>query len=476
MLPGSTEARSVDLVFDDGVESVEGWRIDGKDYLSLIDALHALGALTDFDRSAQRVRAEMNGRIWVFWGESEMVSIDGEAASLGDPAMVENGQLAAPVEGFARLLDRFTGMKAYRQGSRIRIENRETTVLGFQITKRSNGLLIELPLSSPAPCEAYVSEGNWINVIVQRARIRTGGISARNPSRAVREIRSVQFDSSAQISIRLRDPVERFLVLGNDVPPRVSLLIGDTLQWAPSAVVTPVPGPFGTPDNPIDVIVIDPAHGGSDHGGIGPRDDTREADITLEIAEQVRKLFRRDREFTVVLTRSDDLPVDDDERAGIANEAGADLFISIHAAAAERLSTRGCQTLFWGRQTGPGAREFAAFEAVSDDDAVLLAVRDDQAALGAERGIPHRQFASSRLAELIQKRLEEETDLPSRGVDQANLDVLAMTGMPGVAVNAGFISHPEDEEMLRKKSFQKKVARAIYEAVWVLREEMSTRR
>jgi N-acetylmuramoyl-L-alanine amidase len=167
--------------------------------------------------------------------------------------------------------------------------------------------------------------------------------------------------------------------------------------------------------------------------------------------------------------------IDPDERARFANESNADLFISIHAAAADHLATRGCQTFFWGVSAGGGASEFMTFEDVTEDQAVVLAARDDDIAATSGWMMPVRQFASSRLAELIQSRLEDNVNLPSRGVDQVNLTVMGMVGMPCVAVNAGFISHPEDEELLRKKSYQKKVARAIYDAVGALRRELETR-
>lgn len=462
------------MVFDHGIRSVEGWRIDGAEYGALVPLLHLLGALTDYDPVAQRVRAEMDGRIWVFWGQSAMVGIDGEAAGLGRPVVLHKGELAVPVEGLARLLDRYTGMSIVVQGSRLRITNRETTILGFDITRRRNGIMVELPLSAPAPCEAYLTEGNWVNVLVHRARIRSGGLSATDPARPVREIRSVQFDSSAQVSIRFRDPVERFLAIGQDNPPRVTLLVGDTAQWAPSAVVSPPAGPFGSPDNPIEVIVLDPAHGGRDLGGIGPRDHTQEKDVTLAIAEQAARLFERDPRFTVVLTREDDSHLDAGERAGIAHEAGADLLISIHAAAAGRISTRGCQTFFGGRRSGSGAADFAEFEATEDLETIFPA-SDDGGITELGWSGHARQSVSARLAELVQQNLESEIKLPSRGVDRLRLDILSAVGIPAIVVNCGFISHPEDEEMLRKKSFQKDAARAIYEAVCALRAEIESR-
>ncbi len=75
------------------------------------------------------------------------------------------------------------------------------------------------------------------------------------------------------------------------------------------------------------------------------------------------------------------------------------------------------------------------------------------------------QSESADLAEMVQQRFEQSLKIPSRGVDQAGFVVLNKAYMPSVLVESAFISNGDEEKILRKKSFQKKVARAIYESI-----------
>lgn len=176
------------------------------------------------------------------------------------------------------------------------------------------------------------------------------------------------------------------------------------------------------------IIVVDPGHGGSDTGAIGPT-NVAEKDVTLTIGKDLRKLLS-DEGATVVMTRTSDRDVayagasDIEElqaRVAIANDAKADLFVSIHADASPELVT-GTTTYFY-----PGGSDF--------------------------------------LASLVQKSLVSQLKLYDRGFQPNDYYVLRNTNMPAILTEAAFLSNPKEEKLLRNSSFDRKVALGIYNGI-----------
>ncbi|HWR44177.1 N-acetylmuramoyl-L-alanine amidase [Sporomusa sp.] len=178
------------------------------------------------------------------------------------------------------------------------------------------------------------------------------------------------------------------------------------------------------------LIVVDPGHGGSDTGAIGPN-HVMEKNITLAIAQELRNLLTADG-ATVIMTRAADQDVaysgasDKEElaaRIGIANQAKADLFISIHADAFDG-SAGGTTTYF--------------YDATESDD---------------------------ELARVVQNNMVAKLQLYDRGVQQNDYLVLEMANMPAVLVEAAFISNPKEAKLLANRSFDKKVAAGLYNGI-----------
>ena len=225
--------------------------------------------------------------------------------------------------------------------------------------------------------------------------------------------------------------------------------------------------PEGLLDVSIERIVIDPGHGGEDSGAVG-RNGLIEKNVTLDIADKLKKLLEKEKEFTVILTRDKDELVPLERRAQIANRNKADLFISIHTNASKKRSARGFGTYFLSAAKNEEARTAAALENSS--------LRFEQTG-DSSRSLPDLDFIlmdlvqneflaeSSDLASMIQRRFKEELALPDRGINQAGFVVLNRAYMPAVLVETAFISNPEDEALLKKDSFRQQVAYAIYESI-----------
>lgn len=210
-------------------------------------------------------------------------------------------------------------------------------------------------------------------------------------------------------------------------------------------------------------VVVDAGHGGRDTGAIGPK-GTREKDVALAIAKKVAARLKS-LGFQVVMTRSRDVFVPLDERARIANEARADLFVSIHCNAARKRSLHGVETWTLNVSSDRYATRLAAFENAEADRTVsdlrlILADLATKANAGDARDLA--QSVQSSLVRTLRSRVGPVRD---HGVKQALFYVLLGTHMPSILVETGFISNPAEEARLKSARFQDGTAEAVARGV-----------
>ena len=189
-------------------------------------------------------------------------------------------------------------------------------------------------------------------------------------------------------------------------------------------------------------IAVDAGHGGSDPGAIGP-DGLDEKNVNLAVARRVAELLEQ-QGARVVLTRSDDSYVGLDERTQIANQAGTDLFVSIHMNASTDSSYNGTATYYLS-QAGV-------------DDAVYYG-------LAGRAAEDERRQVSSELASCIQSELVSSLGLKDDGTRQANFAVLRTSLMPAVLVEVAFISNPWEESQMTTDQFVENAAQGIVRGI-----------
>lgn len=209
-------------------------------------------------------------------------------------------------------------------------------------------------------------------------------------------------------------------------------------------------------------IVLDPGHGGDDPGAVGPS-GLKEKDVVLAVAKELASLLKKEAGIEVYLTREDDRFLYLDQRPGIANQIGANIFISIHANAAPSRDATGVETFVNSIYAeGIGAELVAATEnrpPGSEDisweaKAILWDMVQDK-----------YESESNDLSHSIQKRLSEATGLEDRGVKKAPFYVLRGADMPAILVEIGFISNPWEERKLKNDDFRKKIAQGILDGL-----------
>jgi len=215
----------------------------------------------------------------------------------------------------------------------------------------------------------------------------------------------------------------------------------------------------------IGRIVIDAGHGGHDTGTIGPT-GLMEKDLCLDVALRLGKIIQqRLPGADVVFTRSDDTFIPLEERTHIANEAKADLFISIHANSSHDHGARGIETYYLNLKGSPDAMEVASRENATAQQSVHDLEDLVKKIARSEKIDESREFAADiqdSLAKRIQKSYKPVKD---RGVRKAPFVVLIGADMPSILTEISFLSNPADEQLLKKPEHRQKVAEGLYQGV-----------
>lgn len=269
-------------------------------------------------------------------------------------------------------------------------------------------------------------------------------------------LRRMRLDLSAPDKTRLLldfRRVERFMVKTESSPFRI------VITTAAKAVSLPRGVPFGRGLQSSDplfrfatrTVMIDPGHGGKDPGTV--HNDIIEREITLDIARRVGKLLTA-KDIQVQYTRTDNTWVSLETRSYKANQAQADLFLSIHVNANANENACGMETYFAGTS------------ASNTDAGRLAGVENANGSGNASPPSNALQSESRRLAETLQKcslsvMKEKGFSVRDGGVKSAPFKVLLGTAMPGVLTEVGYCSNPQEAQNLASPAYRQALAEGI---------------
>ncbi|GGD55547.1 N-acetylmuramoyl-L-alanine amidase [Pseudoxanthomonas indica] len=242
----------------------------------------------------------------------------------------------------------------------------------------------------------------------------------------------------------------------------------------PAASESTEPAPATTPRVAMQsgmrplIVAIDPGHGGQDSGAIG-QDGTYEKNVVLAIARELAKQINATPGMKAYLTRDSDVFIPLPQRARRARSANADIFVSIHADAAENRGARGSSVYVLSLKgaSSQRARWLADKENASDliggvplqkVDNTLSSVLLDLAQSGHMR-------ASEDAANHVLDGLKRVGNNHKPNIERANFAVLRTSDMPAMLVETAFISNPEEERRLKDPAYQRKVAAAVLDGV-----------
>lgn len=220
------------------------------------------------------------------------------------------------------------------------------------------------------------------------------------------------------------------------------------------------------------LVVVDAGHGGAQDGAVGVC-GIKEKDVTLSIATEVARILRASGQVRTRVTRDGDATLDLKDRAKLANDVAADLFVSIHANSGPAAKTRGVETYYLARQ----AHDRRIQKLVSRENegaSQLTPLTEDQRIL-ASMQLGATQDESARLAERVHTTLAKTLEVRGRGVMQAPFYVLLASHMPSVLVEVGFLTNMDECRELADPKRQSRIAEAVASAVLLhtAREELA---
>ena len=222
----------------------------------------------------------------------------------------------------------------------------------------------------------------------------------------------------------------------------------------------------------IKAVVLDPGHGGKDAGAIGRRYHTKEKDMALRLALKIREILESNG-IRVIMTRSDDTFIPLERRAQIANNSGADIFVSVHINASRSHFLKGFECYYLSNATDDNARAVEAFENSS------LKLGEDARAQHSkvldktlwDLTLTENRLESAELASHICDSVDKSLATSNRGIRSARFYVLKYTTIPAVLVEAGYISNRYEETKIKDPVFLDRIAEAVSDGILNYKKE-----
>ncbi len=443
--------------------------IDGRVFLPARDIVEFLGGRITWLPALKLLNINMSDKKVSVVIDNTEVEINGEKEYLETPPRLIENRVMVPLEVIRLLADMEIDWDVNtRELNIIRKRPFVTTVRNYTHPEKTR---IVIDMSEQAPYNVItLSEPDRIVVDVE------GSASQLNPEEKetliddslINRVRIGQFNQdTVRVVMDLKNKYE-YQVFDLSSPQRIVVDIFNPQDQTESIATSEDPEEKpaeGDRENGKYVLVIDPGHGGSQPGAIGPS-GLKEKDVVLDIALRLRKILQSDG-FIVHLTRDRDVDVPLESRPLMALQREASAFISIHVNSAfQRSSTtaRGVETyVLNSRYIGASAKDVAdrenkASQYHNNEDTILNQIIGDleeSASIGF----------SLDFADIVQKRLVQNTGLENRGVKQAPFIVLKGVNMAAVLVEVGFICNQKEESLLKTPEFREKVAQALGQSV-----------
>ena len=437
-----------------------------------LDDLAAAFQLTVREESGA-ITASYKGRTIVLTADQALASVSGRLVSLPAPPSRVGGRWLVPIEFISRGLSViYDARLELRRGSNL-------VIIGDlrvpRVTIRHEPLANAARLTIDATPRAA-------STLAQEA----GRLLVKFDADAIDAALPVFQSQGLVTAVRVVDAV----TLGIEFGPRfgafraTSETIEDTTRLVidvagvepntssvPSAATPPPPTPSDVPFvgqtvPAIRTIAVDAGHGGEDHGTKGA-EGTVEKELTLTVARRLKNLVEARLGIRVLLTRDEDRNVPMDERAAIANNSKADLFISLHANASLRATTSGASIYVAG---------------FNDSEKTRAALKPERVATfgGGSRDIELVQWdlaqlryvdQSTEMARILREQFQGRVPLDEHQLTSAvPLRVLEAVNMPAVLVEMGYLSNADEEKQLSSAEFQSTLVQALVDGIVKFRD------
>lgn len=450
--------------------------LGGQEMFALDDLARLFELTVREDTLAGGITVSSKGQTIVLSPGQGLASVGGRLVSLPAPPVRDGRAWFVPIDFLPRVLAPALGIRLeLRKPSRLVLTG-DIRVPRLAGRIEAQGALARLTLEvAPATGHSVAQEGNRIVV-----RFDADALDATLPVSAVPDIiQSVRpGDQASTIAIDLGPKFGSFRTSDAPGDRGSGRILVEVLTAATDAPATTAPTP-GTPAEPpplldlapaggLRTIVIDAGHGGDEHGARG-RDGTLEKDITLSVARRLKAALEARLGLRVILTRDQDEAVGLDERAAVANNNKADVFLSLHANASVRPSASGAEVFYLSLEDyGDEAQRVAQGEG----EALPVfggGTRDIEVILW-EMAQARYIEQSATLARTIESSLRARVPMSPRAIQQAPFRVLVGANMPAVLIELGFISNPDQEKQLASEGFQNTLVQALVDSLVAFRD------
>ncbi len=510
----------ITVMTEAGPRSIPISRFDGVDMvpLELVSRLVGARLRPADDRSA--INLTVDGKMARVSDGRVFVPVEGRLVALSSPARLMSGNWFVPLDFLSKVLPSVSETSVtYRARERMLLIGEEFPALEIHARTSPSFTRIDIDTSGPVPIEV-TQGGDEIRITIQAPYVQTRFENEEILDDVVKRISLERGDTSYMLTIELgerfgtlkafeksghnhglvldllrsrvptaaeardgkpeeieedlRSMEERAAAAENEALAAQEPMLGEdgeeitdfeTIELAPDyeVGVARSPGlPLPTRDGParLSIVTIDPGHGGAEIGAEGSG-GLIEKNLVLSIARQLRQLLQEQLGLRVILTRDGDRNLSLDERAAIANNNKADLFVSIHADASPRRNARGSSVYFLSYSS-------------SDADSQRVTMARDRGSGGGDLDFILWDMAqashlsqSSRFSEILQEELLSATGSgrANRGIKQNTFRVLKGATMPAVLVEVGFISNADEEKLLNTKDYQNKLAEALFRGI-----------
>ena len=429
-------------------------RIDGVDYLELSDVALVSRATKYWRPELGKMVLKVGDHRVTLTVGSPFAYVEQVGANLLAPVLWHEDRIFVPVRLLTHVLAPLLRERVQwiREARELRVVRGDANVAGLSWDLRGDGTIASLRTTERLAGQ-LAREG-------RRAIVRVPG--ARLPETLPPSIQGVGLIDSVTVTEDLAAAVFTFWLsagagaaelVPRTSPPRLELVVtgaagpaGEAALPAPDfqpAVSLPLP-------RPVRIVVLDPGHGGSDEGA-SAGDRPVEKEVTLDIVKRTRERLVADG-FRVLLTRDTDRFVAAEDRARIANEGDADVFLSVHANAWFDPDVSGFSVGVSSRPAGAAADPLELRRWGQRD---TTAVRDSEI-----------------LAELVSKRMESGTGRPNRGVHADRWAPLTGVSAAAAMVECGFLTNDDDRKRLGEPAFRDKVAAALATALHEYRNSL----
>ncbi len=459
---------------DQDISSISTTTIDHIQFISLHDFTDAFNARTYYSEKTKKMIVYLEDKVIKVTAFNPFIIVDEVTYQLTVDTFIKENEIYVPMNDFLSIIRRLfpEHISAVEKDGQLYIQPlRRLNIHRIDFEEKINGMLIKIGVSRKFSHTdiGFRERHGWLYVDIYGGLLDSTNLRRQFNSGLVQKILPLQLsDQMAQISFKLRKPIiDKQVFFDNpdeimislktkaDIPADLDMkLEREKQKWL------------------IDKIVIDPGHGGKDPGAPSPY-GSYEKNITLAIALELRNLIEKNTDIKVVMTRESDKFVELKHRTDLANRNQAKLFISIHANSNNSRRVDGVSTYFLGPENTEEAREVALLE-----NSVIKYEKESQYANLTQENIILAAMAqnvfvteSQDFAAIVQDEMSQHCDLKDRGVKQAGFYVLWTASMPNILIETAFLSNKEDEKKLRSRSFQKKIAEAIFKSIMKFKQK-----